>query len=731
MAAPYRLNVRINSERSSDNTNAINSSERRFVTVADGELTIRELKKDILKDFRKHFAPDAKFYVIDRLENKDHFALNDAHSIKQVLEPVDVVNVVGLKKTKGAKADEVTQDKTSSSTSTTTTTTTTSNPSNAEGIKKKVLVKTGEANKPATDSSAVSAKKRKHVEDGSSTTKSQKESSATIPTANSTDASAANKRQKKKPVQETESSGNKTTTPTSTTTTSSPTKKVKLPGATTKASSANSSQSEEEIMKKISAAAKEKKATEAKEQDKPTESSSPSSTTSTSTSATTTESTPPVKKQQKKKPQEEQSPAPATATTPAASTRVKSKIAKPQTEQEKTADKTGKSDKEKAAKGEKVNGVSKDSGAAPQEGGAAETTSSLSKNAAKKAKKNATTAKASKTDSEGSADNLAGEDVAGSKKEKPAPKAKRVAYINPDGTPMTDEEKHAAKLALRREREKAARAIARAAKLTSSDSNELPIPSDDEIYGDDAHNNNDNIAKKKATRAARHVDNDAVLRRLLSKDPNELTDKDRRDIHLAERRKKEKERREAVKKALKDLESGDPEVVTAAKEILAPKKKGRPWGDGQDDKSEAAGISNGGQPKSFLTSPPSPPLSASSSTPQLQTPSLSSDASSLQSREPVRVKIPKFIGQGSDSDSDSDSDDNNNYTVAAMMSTASVVNTSDVARMDDKRVGSQQGYLEKKLTSLSTSYSDSSSTSSDSSEDGSSTSSDSHSSDSD
>ncbi|KAG0004041.1 hypothetical protein BGZ65_001008 [Modicella reniformis] len=80
-----------------------------------------------------------------------------------------------------------------------------------------------------------------------------------------------------------------------------------------------------------------------------------------------------------------------------------------------------------------------------------------------------------------------------------------------------------------------------------------------------------------SSRAPRKINNDAVVRLLQSKEPETLTEEEKRELKLAERRKREKEYRDAVRKAKTDLKSDDPTTVLEARTFLdTPRRRGRP-----------------------------------------------------------------------------------------------------------------------------------------------------------
>jgi len=90
-------------------------------------------------------------------------------------------------------------------------------------------------------------------------------------------------------------------------------------------------------------------------------------------------------------------------------------------------------------------------------------------------------------------------------------------------------------------------------------------------------------------RAPRKIDDGAIVRYLNAKVENSqsLSAEEKHELKLAERRRREKDYRDAVKNARANLKSDDPEVVAAARLFLeTPRKRGRP------------GAKNGGQESS-------------------------------------------------------------------------------------------------------------------------------------
>ncbi|KAG0302162.1 hypothetical protein BGZ98_007739 [Dissophora globulifera] len=76
----------------------------------------------------------------------------------------------------------------------------------------------------------------------------------------------------------------------------------------------------------------------------------------------------------------------------------------------------------------------------------------------------------------------------------------------------------------------------------------------------------------------RGVDSDAILDSLRAKNPQDLTEDEKKQIRLAERRIRRQVLEELHNKALIAQTSEDPILAAAAKEFLAPKKRGRPVG---------------------------------------------------------------------------------------------------------------------------------------------------------
>ncbi|KAG0341768.1 hypothetical protein BG004_005915 [Podila humilis] len=75
---------------------SMGKTERRFMTLADGSTTIRELSKEIAQRYNDRYGHGVnEEYKVKLLENKDRFELEDDYIVRDVLESLDTVNVVG------------------------------------------------------------------------------------------------------------------------------------------------------------------------------------------------------------------------------------------------------------------------------------------------------------------------------------------------------------------------------------------------------------------------------------------------------------------------------------------------------------------------------------------------------------------------------------------------------------------------------------------------------------
>ncbi|KAF9923979.1 hypothetical protein FBU30_005965 [Linnemannia zychae] len=162
------------------------------------------------------------------------------------------------------------------------------------------------------------------------------------------------------------------------------------------------------------------------------------------------------------------------------------------------------------------------------------------------------------------------------------------------------------------------------------------------------------VAKVPGKRSNRRKpEEEDLLEKLAAQDPLTLTEEQRRQVRLHERRKYSRERNEAIRKAKIDVLSDDPKIAAAAQLILAPRPRGRPQ---PTEESPRKLIHQFIQEKSTEDSEDdgSPSSPSSSQSPETEIVVKAEQPIKSESRVASRAILPPSFGTDSESESGSE-----------------------------------------------------------------------------
>lgn len=140
-------------------------------------------------------------------------------------------------------------------------------------------------------------------------------------------------------------------------------------------------------------------------------------------------------------------------------------------------------------------------------------------------------------------------------------------------------------------------------------------------------------------------------------DPEELTEQEKHELKLAARRKREKEYRDAVRKATQDLESEDPTVAATARAFLAtPRKRGRPGAKAEDHASPSSDGDENGPSTTTTTTTITTTTDRVTKKPRVKAKAKTNDESTTLPKKVVVQEIPTVTVSSSSSDASSESE---------------------------------------------------------------------------